>query len=101
MSESRAGVTWASYREKLDLIEKQKELIKQMAEVISFYGDKVNWTIDGHTYQEEIEDIERGEFADTIRNDCDASSPSNWHGTYGGKRARELQQSELFKELVK
>ena len=66
-----------------DTLEKQKELIKQMTEVIGFYGEIVNWK------------------GSEIVNDIHISWDEGANNIYiGGKRARELQQSKLFKEIV-
>lgn len=74
------------------LIEQVESLRKEntvMREALEFYADRRSWTIDYHSYMEEREDVQDGEFAQTIREDCDDISPSNTNGGYGGKRARQ------------
>lgn len=77
---------WNVEQSKIKKLEKQNKILK---EALSFYSKKENWTIDGHNFHDEKEELLLGEFAATIRNDCDESNPANWHGTYGGKRARQ------------
>lgn len=55
----------------------------RLREVVEFYAEMSNWTIDYHSFEDESGDVANGEFAQTCRNDCDDSN-------YGGKRARQV-----------
>lgn len=73
----------------LDAYKMQKAALAEARKGLEYYGDKRNWTIDHRSHEEEKDEIEFGEFAQTIRNDCDPIDTSKMHGTYGGKTARE------------
>lgn len=80
----------------LALVAIQSERIDNLKKSNDFYSDERNWTIDGHTHEEEVYHIrEHGEFSVTIREDIDPSY------RYGGKLAREceLKDQEIQKRL--
>ena len=72
-------------------IQQLQARLKEAESVIDFYGEFSNWTIDYHSFEDESGDVADGEFAQTIRTDCDISN-------YGGKRAREYKQKYKDKE---
>lgn len=79
-------------------LEIQTKRVENLKRSNKFYANEENWTIDGHTHEEETYYVrEHGEFGVTIRGDVDPSY------RYGGKLARECQaiDQELEKELEK
>lgn len=77
-------------------LEIQTKRVENLKKSNKFYSNEENWTIDGHTHEEETYYVrEDGEFSVTIRGDVDPSY------RYGGKLARECQaiDQELEKQL--
>lgn len=71
-----------------DQLAQSKKDLEKAEKVIEFYAKKENWTIDGHSFQDELNEIEQGYWACEIRNDgCDFNVATGYGG-YGGKKAR-------------
>ena len=77
-------------------LEIQTMRVENLKKSNEFYSNEENWTIDGHTHDEETYYVrEHGEFGVTVRGDVDPSY------RYGGKLARECRakDQELQKRL--
>lgn len=75
-----------------------REFADKAKEVIAFYGDKESWQTPRNqfTLAEHEDDYD---LADMIDDDTELSDEKR--GGFGGKRARELQSSDIWKRVFK